>query len=515
MFPPVTQRGVATPVPIITTEPRSPGWWMKRLFNQLTDRKRADRLQLLQDYHRGQAPLPEGADNAREAFQAFQAKARSNFAELIVSAMSERMTPVGFRTAMDDDATGDAEVGALWERAGLDVVSADVHDMMFALSEAYVIVGPRDEDTGAPLVTAEDPRFMVAEVDPANQRRVLAALKVLYDDAEGESRAYLYLPGEVYVARHQARTFPVDNVVTMRRRETPVITFSERAWDWVPERSGRLAHGRMPVVRFVNKYAMGEYEPHLDTIDRINHQILQRMIIATLQAFRQKAIKGLPLTDETGEVIDYSDVFTADPAALWQLPETAELWESQQVDLRPILDAVAADVQHLASCTRTPLHMMQPAGDNQSAEGASLQREGLVFKVRDRIGRVSHPWAQVMSLALTHDGQPDRGDLARLRTIWAPPENLSLAERAQAAASLSNILPRRTLFIRVLGMSPAEADRAMSEIADDQLLSAQITAVSAAAQPTPANTPAAAPATETQQEPPVNAPQVAAEAEVS
>ncbi|WP_431881837.1 phage portal protein [Micromonospora chalcea] len=470
-------------MPIDVEKQGSPGWWMKRLFVQLNDRQRRQRLWRLHNYYAGNPPLPEGAEAAREAFEAFQRHSRSNFAELIVSAVSERMTPVGFRTARDADVTGDAEAAAVWERAGLAVVSADTHNKMLSLHESYVIVGELDEETGAPLITAEDPRTMVGEADPANPARLRAALKVLHDDAEEQDRIYLYLPGEVVVAsrtqRHPTMAAAIPDALPMLSSGLG-IHFDPRGWDIDEERSGRLPHERMPVVRFRNKDGVGEFETHLDLLNRINHQILQRMVIATMQAFRQRAVRGLPLVDEeTGKEIDYSDVFTADPAALWQLPETAQMWESGTVDLTGILSAVKDDVTHLAAVTRTPMHLLMPAGVNQSAEGASLSREGLVFKTRDRIDRTSHAWARVMSLAFLAMGQPDRADLSQLRTLWASPERLSLAERADAASKAINDIPRRSRLIHIWGFSPADADLMMTEWADDQLLAAQIAAATA------------------------------------
>lgn len=487
-------------MPIDVETPRSPGWWMQRLFNMLADRYRRNRLQLLHDYYTGHAPLPEGAENAREAFEAFQKKARSNFAELIVSAVSERMTPVGFRTALDDDATGDAEVGALWDRSALDVTSNDVHDLMLSMSEAFVIVGAMDPETGAPTVTAEDPRYMVADVDPANPRRLLAALKVLYDDVDKVQRAYLYLPGEVWVASRKSAapdmsrvlmgTMTLANGRPIAAASPNLIGFSPRAWDWDTERSGKLSHGRIPVVRFLNKFGKGEFETHTDLLDRINHQILDRLVIASMQAFRQRAIKGLPsmYPDDypdpqlAGTPIDYNKVFTAGPAALWQLPADADLWESAVGDLTSILSAVKDDLEHLAAVTRTPMHMLSPAGENQSAEGASLAREGLVFKTKDRIKRTSHPWAQVMSLVLIVAGQSERADLSKLQTIWAPPQQPSLIEIGQTVAQVKDVLPTRTLLIWVFGMSPADADRTMTEIEDERVLAAQLQATLVAQQ---------------------------------
>ncbi|HEX6969127.1 MAG TPA: phage portal protein [Micromonosporaceae bacterium] len=466
-------------MPIDVDQPRSDGWWMKRLFDKLNNSERRKRLDLLYEYYQGRPRLPEGADNAAEAYRAFQRKARANFAELAVSAVSERMIVTGFRTGVDSDETGDAQAAAIWKRAGMSVVSADLHDLMLTMSEAYVIVGEVDPRTKAPVITAEDPRWMVGAPDQKNPNFLRAALKVKHDDEEEADFAYLYLPGRVRVARRMGKS-------TGGR----VAYFSPKAWEWDEERSGQLVHDQMPVVRFPNKDGCGEFEKHLDVLDRISHQILQRMTIATMQAFRQRAIKGLPLTypaghPKAGQEIDYSEMFTLDPAALWQLPESAEIWESGQVDLTPILSAVKDDLQEFAAVTRTPLYMLMPSGVNQSAQAASAQREGLVKKTGDRIARTSHPWAQVMSLAFRQMGDKQRADLAGLETLWANPEWMSLAERADAASKAQDV-PWRTKMIRIWGFSPSEVDRMASERADDMLLAAQIAAATAGRQQPPA-----------------------------
>src|SRR5690606_14672608 len=149
----------------------------------------------------------------------------------------------------------------------------------------------------------------------------------------------------------------------------------------------------------------GEFERHLAILDRINYTILSRLEIATLQAFRQRAIKGdLPRKDAQGNLIDYDDIFSADPGALWMVPATADIWESGQVDLGPIRSAVRDDVQDLAAVTRTPLFYLTPEATNGSAEGASLAREGLVFKAADRLAETTAPWARVMQLAFLFEG---------------------------------------------------------------------------------------------------------------
>jgi hypothetical protein len=463
-------------VPIDASVPYSPGWWLRRLAAKLLDSDRQRRLELLDSWYTGEPPLPVGAENAREAYRAFQRLARSNFAELIVEAPRERMRPIGIRTSADGDETGDAEAWRIWQRAGLDVESAEVHRTQLSLGNAFVIVGALDPDTKVPAITAEDPRQVVTEHDPVHQRRILAALKLFDDDIAGQSVAYVYLPGRVHVARTTRRP-PQSNLPGVVRL-TPQFNVADYDWDGDlgGEDGQEIPAGLMPVVRFRNARGVGEFEPHVDLLGRINHMVLQRMMIATLQAFRQRAVKGLPLRDEAGNIINYNDIFSADPGALWQLPEGAEMWESGQVDLAGILASVRADVQNLAAVTRTPLHMLDPGAENQSAEGAALARESLVFKVEDRIARASAGWSQVMAAAFQWMGDAIRADLNKLHLMWAPPQRYSLAERYSAASQAKGIVPTETIWTDVLGYSPDQVARAQTQRADEQLLVPELAA---------------------------------------
>lgn len=461
-------------MPIRGTEIRlSPAWWMDRLFRKLSDHKRYNRLEDLHQRYRGNPPLPEGAEAARELFTAFQRKSRTNYAELAVAAVSERMSPIGFRTAVDADETGDSEAREAWSRARMNIVAADAHDMMLNLGEAYVIVGLMDEDSGVPVVTAEDPRFVVGEADPMNPYKLRAALKYLRDDIEGEDRAYLYLPGEVWVARRDSPYSAVTGALV------GPMGWNPEGWDWVPERSGTLGHGGMCVIPFYNKDMQGEYEKHIDVLDRINYQTLSRLCTAALQAFKQRAIQteagsgGIDSEDEDGNEIDYSEVFTSDPAAIWMLPEGAKIWESTTADLRQILEVNKDDVMQFAAVTRTPMYYLNPGGANQSADGAAMQRESLLFKTTDRINRASPQWSNVMAMIFTVMGDTGRSDLSKLQTLWSNPARLSLAEKANAAAQVKDIIPWRSLMTYVFDFDPDTIERMESEREEEALAAMQ------------------------------------------
>ncbi len=447
-------------MPIDTSVPGSPGWWLARLRKEMTDRN--ETLDRLWRYYTGDPDLPEGAEGCRPAFQAFQQKARTNYPRLIVKAPRDRMVVTGFRTGADDDENGDREARDIWSANGLRVDSGDLHTFVLTMGLGHVIVGgPTEATAGRPQVTVEDPRQVITAHDPANRRKVLAALKVFVDDVTDRDMAYLYLPGQVWVAS--------------RRRQPhhyyePVFS---GGWEWVEDLTAPLPAGFenvVPVVRFVNEDSMGEFEPHLDLVDRINTTILDRMVLSAMQAFRQRAIAGnLPETDPEGNEIDYAEIFRPGPGSLWRLPPDAKLTELGQADLNPLLTAIKDDVRDLAAVTATPLYFITPDAANGSAEGASTMRESLVFKTEDRISRCSEGWAQVMSLAFRFAGDARRANLLQMEPMWQPAERFSLTERSQASSQAQDV-PWRTRMRRIWQFSPDEVTEMEVERATDALL---------------------------------------------
>lgn len=452
-----------------------PGLLMHRLAKELIDRQ--PRLQSLHDRYRGKPPLPEGTENVLPAYERFQRKSRTNFAELIVEAPRERMTVLGFRTGADDDDNGDKEAKRIFDANGLAVETADVFEDAFVMGDAYIMVGGVDPEIGAPVITGEDPREVITLHDPVRPQRVLAALKLFHDDQRHVDRAYLYKladePGdraEVWVAeRHIKRSS------TNKR-----VTWSPSMFSWNFDLCDNLPHSVVPVVRCQNRRGVGEFEHHVDILDRINHMVLSRMVIAAMQAYRQRAIKNAPTHDQAGNEIDWDSVFVADPGAIWVIPgadqigaAAIELWESGQVDLSPVLASVKDDVRDLAAVTRTPLSYLNPDAVSQSAEGATLMREGLVFKVEDRMARMTEALRDVMYLAFLTEGDAVRADRSKIGVLWAPPERRSLSERADADMKARGTLPWRARCRVIWGMTPDEIDLMSAERAEDLLASAQ------------------------------------------
>lgn len=445
--------------------PVTPEDWLPVLTRRLDDRR--PRIDRLRSYVNGEAPLPEAGKNIRASWSEFQRKARTNFADLAVSALAERMIPNGISVGA---ASGDDDrARQIWRENRMDVAFADTLRDMLTVSIGYMVTG-RDA-FGRPVVTSEKPEFMYAATDPLRPWVARAGVKVWRDQDVGLDYAYVWAV-EAGVRQKFERQI-------WEGRPKRLIT--KTSGDW--KMSGDLEpFTGEPITVFENYDSAGEFEYHTDILDRINKGMLDRLVTSAYQAFRQRAIEGgLPKVDpETGEPIDYAAIFAPAPGALWDLPADSKIWESQESaqSIMAMLQAEKDDIRDFSAVTRTPMSMLVPDGQNQSAEGSEFAKEGLVMKARDRIGRVKPPLATVLANAIRVT-DPDFAETVDVS--FADPTHASTAERYDAAVKAQTAgVPWRTIMIDILGFSSEKVD-AMQVEREEEQLAAQLAV--AAAQP--------------------------------
>lgn len=432
--------------------------WLPVLTKRLDDAR--PRIDLLRSYTNGDAPLPEGGQNIRAAWAAFQKKARTNLGELVVEAPAERII-CNALTVSGSQGDND-EARRIWTENRMMVALGDTVRDMLTVGIGYMVVGA---EGGRPVITSEKPEFMYAATDPLRPWIARAGLKVWRDVDAGMDFAFVWANGE-------KQKFMRD--MYQQRPRKQLLTKASGSWekDGDPEQY----EGLPPIVVFENHDGTGEFEPHLDIIDRINKDTLDRLVTVAMQAFRQRYLEGgLPKTDESGAPIDYSAIFTPAPGALWDLPEGVTLKETQE-SAQSILAMLAAekdDLRNLAAVTRTPLPMLVPEGQNQSAAGAEFSKEGLVMKSRDRIERVKPAAAEVMSRAM-RIVNPDFDAVVEIG--FADPTFVTFAEKHDAnVKAKSGDVPWRTRMIDILGYSADVVDQMQVEL-EEERLAAQLAA---------------------------------------
>lgn len=477
---------------IDASTPGSPEWWLLRLGQRL-DKQRPG-LNVLRNYYIGNHPLPEVDARTRQAYQKFQRKARSNYVGLVVDSVRERLKVQGFRTGASGTEQTDAEAWHTWQANKMDGRSIILHRQALMYGRGYVIVGPprstdpdRDGDLDVPILTAEDPRYVIHESDPADSDDVRAALKMWRDDLDGRHHAVVYLPDSVnyFVSAAVSGDLAID-------------WSSGSSWQWdlevngdAPDElvgAGRVANtiGVVPVVPFLNRplgepddYGTSEFLDVIDIQDRINLTLLDRMVISKMQAYRQRWAKGIQLENEDGTPVE---PFIPGVDLVWAVEdENAQFGDFNASDLSPQLRAVEADVRDLAAISRTPPHYLMGQIVNASGDALKAAETGLVAKVQDRQVQFGEAWESVNRIAGLWTGREVPVDA---EVIWADPESRSLAELADSAVKFQAAgVPWRSRM-EMLQKSPAEIDRMEAERASDLLMQQQL-----APQPAPPTTP--------------------------
>ena len=430
--------------------------WVTFLTSRMdAARPRVDRLR---GYTNGHAPLPEMGPNLRKSWKAFQKRALANSGALIVDSLVERLKPNGILVGESPDGPLAVQARRIWRDNRLDVAFKDAAGDAATLGVGYLLVTAGGDDEA--VITREMPEQFYAEPDPLRPWKALAALKVWRSVSEGTDTMVVWVDG---IRSEWTRSCYNDRRQLIERVQGK----------WTPVAVGEY-DGPPPVVILENKNHAGEFEAHTGLIDRINTGILYRLVTMAIQTYRQRAIKstgdgpGLPETDDQGNAIDYQEIFEPGPGALWELPPGVEIWESQLVDLTPMLTAVKDDWRELAGETHTPLSAMLPDAANQSASGAEQPTKQLVFKAEDRILRFKPALAVMLVRALQIEGADLEG--ATVEVKFAPPATVSMTERYAAAAQAKAAGEAlETIQENILGYSPEQIAQDKQRRAEEQL----------------------------------------------
>jgi Phage portal protein, SPP1 Gp6-like len=448
------------------SEPGHPDWWLIRLGKKLEqDRARFD---VLDSYWRGNAPLPFGNQRMREAYKRFQKQSKTNFMKLVAESVIERLKVTGFRTGSDGNETLDKDAWGWWQSNHLDSDSGLVHRAAVVMSRAYVIVGEDPKKPGHPKVTGEDPRQVIHESAPDDRRNIVAALKTWWDDIRNQSIAVVYLPDAVHYYRSSAHS----------NEPQPSIFSGPSKWDIDTDEfetgSADNPLGVVPVVPFLNTpdlsgNTLGEFESETPIQDRINTEVLDRLVISAMQAYRQRWATGVDLSDENGNP---SGGFDPGADLLWNVSdERAKFGEFSPADIAGVLKAVEGDVQHLAAITRTPPHYLLGAMINASGDALAAAETGLTSKVVERAIEFGESWELVYQLAGKVMGREVPDDC---EVVWQNPQFRTLTELAAANVQLMTAqVPWRTRM-ELLDFTPSQIDRMQSERASDALLTAAL-----------------------------------------
>lgn len=383
------------------------------------------RVRLLGRYVSGDAPLPEMSKNTRASWKSFQRESRTNWGLLVRDAVTDRIVPNGITVGGSADSEIAVQAQRIWRDNRMDVVFRDWLDHGVTYSQSFLTCWERD---GQAIITADSPETMCVATDPLQPWRVRAAIRQWRDLDEEKDYAIVWSTGS-----RQKFSRPCYAKASSKR----LLTRVAGGWDAV----GDLIEtdGAPPVVVYNNPGGVGDFETHLDDINRINRGVLWRMTTMAMQAFRQRALKktqgengaAMPRQDEHGNDIDYAAIFEPAPGALWDLPPDVDIWESQTTDINQMLSASKDDIRQLSAATKTPLPMLMPDSANQSAEGAQNTEKGHIFRCERRLALAKVGVEAALVKALQTEGVDVRGTVD---VSFESVERVTLSEKYSAAS---------------------------------------------------------------------------------
>lgn len=409
-------------------QPGSHMWWLDRLLGKLIDRY--DRYNTLENYALGFHPLPNTDYRYAKALAELQRKARTNYCEMVIKATTERMKVKGFRFGPVGQADEDAK--KIWDYNDMDYQSVINVNTAGTFGLCYGLVAPPDprDPDAVSSITIEDPRMCVVERHPTKITKSIAGLKVWQDDILEAVVAVLYLPDYIftYTAYNFESDFEKDAFLTRQFHSAPA------AASFTLRNAQPNVLGEVPLVEGNWQPAFGElgraeHEGILDIQDRINHTVLDRLIISKTQAYRQRWATGVNSGGKKG-----SKKPPFDPGAdvLWVTANPdAKFGDFDTADIMKIQEVIERDVGHIAAVTQTPATYLMNRMVNVSGDTLTQDQVGLVSKVKTRMDAMGWFYERLMKLAFKFSGN-EKWKTTEASTLWSDPEVRTLAEQADA-----------------------------------------------------------------------------------
>lgn len=413
-----------------TEEPGTPEWWLKLLCRILLDRQVDFRIR--KNYAEGYHPVPNGDPRYRKVLKDFQYKARTNYCGLVNTAPTERMHVRGF--LFGDGGEVDPDATAIWQYNNMDLQAMRIHNRAAKFGLAYALVEEPDEGEKWPIITAEDPRQCIVFHDPRRPTKALAGLKMWVDAVDDTVRAVLYLPDATYAFQG-----PAQSRIDVCRDTTDIMQVlfgSVNRFQPAGARPNPL--GEVQLVEYVWRPDSADLpeaeadESVRDIQDRINHTVLDRLVISRNQAYRQRFVSGMAVArNKKGKKGD--PPFDPGADTLWVAPNPdAKFGEFSTADIRQILEATRDDIINLAAITKTPPHYLMGTISNVSGDTLTQALDGLIEKTKERMQSIGWSHEALMKLCFKYINQADKAKDATATVRWADPATYTVAELADA-----------------------------------------------------------------------------------
>lgn len=321
----------------------------------------------------------------------------------------------------DETAASDA-LREGWEANNLDSEVPMHLKECLIFGRGFMTVGTNEDDDEHPLITVESPRQMSAVVEQ-RRRRMLGALRD-YSDWDGTRRRTLYLP---------------DSTIWM----------VQESGRWSIEDRDDHGLGRVPVVLFLNRRRLGEWNGTSEMVDIIPlvdaavRTLTNLQIAGETHSVPQKAVVGVAMKDfvdaRTGkQLTTWESYFTSLMATA---NKDAKIFQLSGSDLKNFHDTINHYAHLVASVTGLPLRYLGQQSVNPAAEGAIRAEEARFVKNVERKEVASGDalgWVMALYERI-RTGEWIDGN--QIKVEWHDPGTPTFAQKADAIQKLNGGTP--------------------------------------------------------------------------
>ena len=424
---------------------------------------------LLDAYYNGDPPLPTDPQRLTSKYREMLEMSRSNWMSLVVDVVNERLKIGSIRSS--SKAVQDRTAWGWWQANNMDGVSPQVHSAALRYGICYISVWPGP--TG-PRIVGEPPVTCYVRHDPATDVPQ-AAIRIWQDNVGEVVYADLTLPSYQFhlVCRDAAISQDFSTLSALPRRVV-TVDLTDARWEFrtdiAPVERNPMAV--VPYVRMLTEPDLtGGYRSELSGLiplqDRINKTNFDRLLAQAFASFPRAWITGIdvPVDPATGKP---KEPFDAAVDRLWTIEnENAKVGQLAAAELDGYIRATTADVQALATQSRTPPHyLIAGMGMFPSGESVRATEYGLTRKVQARQQSYGDAWSNVLRLCGAAAGNRRLATDLGLSVVWDDVEARSEGEIVDALIKMSALgVPNEALWQR-WGANPEEIAQWQRELTE-------------------------------------------------
>jgi hypothetical protein len=403
----------------------------------------------LQQYFEGTQPLSFVAADVRRMTENRLESLVINWASLVVNTVAERLVPTGFTVPKKKAVT--AQVNQIWQNNDMDVQVAQGIIAKLIYGRSYAIVW--GDSKGKAQISIESPQSMIAYRDPAT-RQWTAAFK-RWTDEDGKAYGIVYTANEITWIRSKTNNAQTADIYGIQTQSYDLSAIPANGWEITERIVNPL--GELPVVVIPNRpmldkpEGMSELSDILPMADAVNKMATDMMVTSEFYAQPRRWATGVeieetPVLDDEGNPtgdVELKDNYDDKGKGRWHLFEdtNARVGQFDEAELNNFVDGIDMLSKYIAAVKKIPAHYFDPAKSGlASAEAVRAAEAPLVVLAKRDMVVTGGALESIARLAL----KVESGDVAtpaemRMETIWADPENLTQAQKVDAATKRAAI----------------------------------------------------------------------------